>query len=94
MAEEPAELGSELRIQVSGQRVEVAAPPFVSIEHPPTQSWISVRTTRLPNYHLALPPQWGPGGKVKVQEVLRCRYSNSDQLRDLLGQLLHDLDGA
>ena len=23
-----------------------------------TQSWISVRTTRLPNYHLVVPPQW------------------------------------
>ncbi len=29
-------------------------------------------------------------GRLKVQEVLRCRYSNSDQLGDLLGQLLHD----
>jgi hypothetical protein len=29
-----------------------------------------------------------------VVMVLRCRYSNSDQLRDLLGQLLHDLDRA
>ena len=28
------------------------------------------------------------------RKVLRCRYSNSDQLRDLLGQLVHDLDQA
>ncbi len=40
---------------------------------------------------------WDPLRQAKFlvkQAVLRCRYSNSDQLRDLLGQLLHDLEHA
>jgi hypothetical protein len=43
-----------------------------------------------------LMPWRGPfeGIQLKRARVLRCRYSNSDQLRDLLGQLLHDLDQA
>ncbi len=37
---------------------------------------------------------YGHGSNKGLVVVLRCRYSNSGQLRDLLGQVLHDLDRA